>query len=111
MTKSSGNCGFGHIYWRNPSWKTSFLVQWCVPVATPLIFYKALFMDIYGYWSLVFDDKWAQIAFLSLTATPKQLKFIYVVILSYHIVYNHIPHNSLAVEPRGFKSKEFSWKN
>ena len=22
-------CGFGHIYWRNPSWKkTSFFVQW-----------------------------------------------------------------------------------
>ena len=20
-------CGFGHIYWRNPSWKTSFFVQ------------------------------------------------------------------------------------
>ena len=20
-----GNCEFGHIYWRNPSWKTSFL--------------------------------------------------------------------------------------
>ena len=24
VTKSTGNCGFGHIYWRNPSWKTSF---------------------------------------------------------------------------------------
>ena len=23
MTKSAGNCGFGHIYWRNPQWKTS----------------------------------------------------------------------------------------
>ena len=21
----TGNCEFGHIYWRNPSWKTSFL--------------------------------------------------------------------------------------
>ena len=20
--------GFGHIYWRNPEWKTSFFVQW-----------------------------------------------------------------------------------
>ena len=27
MTKSIRNCGFGHIYWRNPSWKTSFFVQ------------------------------------------------------------------------------------
>ena len=24
VTKSAGNCEFGHIYWRNPSWKTSF---------------------------------------------------------------------------------------
>ena len=28
VTKSAGNCGFGHIYWRNPSWKTPFFVQW-----------------------------------------------------------------------------------
>ena len=27
MTKSAGNFGFGHIYWRNPSWKTSCFVQ------------------------------------------------------------------------------------
>ena len=27
VTKSAGICGFGHIYWRNPSWKTSFFVQ------------------------------------------------------------------------------------
>ena len=25
-TKSAGNCGFGHIYWRNPKQKTSFFV-------------------------------------------------------------------------------------
>ena len=24
MNKSTISCGFGHIYWRNPSWKTSF---------------------------------------------------------------------------------------
>ena len=23
-----GNCGFGPIYWRNLSWKTSFFAQW-----------------------------------------------------------------------------------
>ena len=28
VTKSAGNCGFGHIYWRKPEWKTSFFVQW-----------------------------------------------------------------------------------
>ena len=27
VTKSTDSCGFGHIYWRNPYWKTSFLVQ------------------------------------------------------------------------------------
>ena len=27
VTKSAENCGFGHIYWRNPKWKTSFFVQ------------------------------------------------------------------------------------
>ena len=25
VTKPDRNCGFGHINWRNPSWKTSFL--------------------------------------------------------------------------------------
>ena len=26
VNKPAGNCGFGHIYWRNPWWKTSFFV-------------------------------------------------------------------------------------
>ena len=29
VTKSAGNCGFGHIYWRNPYWKTSFFFVQC----------------------------------------------------------------------------------
>ena len=28
VTKSVVSCRFGHIYWRNPKWKTSFFVQW-----------------------------------------------------------------------------------
>ena len=28
----TGNWGFGHIYWRNTSWKTSFFVQWVLLV-------------------------------------------------------------------------------
>ena len=28
MNKFAGNYGFAQIYWRNPSWKTSFFVQW-----------------------------------------------------------------------------------
>ena len=27
VTKSARKCGFGHIYWINPLWKTSFFVQ------------------------------------------------------------------------------------
>ena len=27
MAIFAGSYGFGHIYWRNPSWKTSFFVQ------------------------------------------------------------------------------------
>ena len=27
LTKSAGNCRFGHIYCRNPSWNISFFVQ------------------------------------------------------------------------------------
>ena len=27
FSKSAGSCGIGHIYWRNPLWKTSFFVQ------------------------------------------------------------------------------------
>ena len=28
VTKSAGNSGFDHIYWRDPQWKTSFFVPW-----------------------------------------------------------------------------------
>ena len=28
VTKSVIPCGFGHIFWGNSSWKTSFFVQW-----------------------------------------------------------------------------------
>ena len=30
VTKSAVSCGFGHIYWGNPWWKTSFFVHWHV---------------------------------------------------------------------------------
>ena len=33
VTKSVRNCGFGHIYWRNPSWKTFFFVQCYLPLS------------------------------------------------------------------------------
>ena len=35
VTKTAENCRFDHIYWRNPSWKTSFSVQCSEPCQTP----------------------------------------------------------------------------
>ena len=36
MTKSAGNCRFGHIYWRNPPWKTSFSARWMLAHLRPM---------------------------------------------------------------------------
>ena len=30
VTKSAVSCGFDHIYWRNPQWKSSFFLQWYI---------------------------------------------------------------------------------
>ena len=32
VTKSTFSCGFGYIFWRNPSWKTSIFVQCLFPI-------------------------------------------------------------------------------
>ena len=40
-----GNCWFGHIYWRNPQWETSFFVQ----SAHWLISFKSLFSSFLEY--------------------------------------------------------------
>ena len=37
MTKSAVSRGLGHIYWRNPQWKTSFFVQWIYRINLKLI--------------------------------------------------------------------------
>ena len=37
-SKSEGNCRFGHIYWRKPSWKTSFFVQWNIFCETVFLY-------------------------------------------------------------------------
>ena len=34
VTKSAGNRGFDHIYWRTPQWKTLFFVQWNLSTPT-----------------------------------------------------------------------------
>ena len=44
---SSGKCGFGHIYWRNPWWETSFFVQ-CLSKAFDRVWYEGLLFKIQG---------------------------------------------------------------
>ena len=44
VTKSAGDFGFGHIYWKNPSWETSFF---CSVVNTPRSFLKVNFIRRY----------------------------------------------------------------
>ena len=39
VTKSAVPCGFGHIYWRNPSWKPHFLCYVIYPIITSLIIF------------------------------------------------------------------------
>ena len=39
LTKSAASCGFGHIYWRNPWWEISFLVQWQVEFCPACLFW------------------------------------------------------------------------
>ena len=46
VTKSAVSCGFGHIYWRNLSWKTSFFVQ-CLLLGNRI---SSLITEIYSYW-------------------------------------------------------------
>ena len=38
VTKCTVSCGFGHIYWRYPKWKTSFFVQYWVQNPSPFLF-------------------------------------------------------------------------
>ena len=37
VTKSAGNCGFGHIYQRNPEWKILYFVQCLTPVVNYIV--------------------------------------------------------------------------
>ena len=39
LTKSAVSCGFCHIYWRNPWWEISFLVQWQVEFCPACLFW------------------------------------------------------------------------
>ena len=48
VTRSAVSDGYGHIYWRNPWWKTSFFVQ-CV-----LFVSISLFLSLFGW----FRAKW-----------------------------------------------------
>ena len=46
MTKSAGNCGFGHIYLRESYWKTSFFAQVLVSSLTDLNIKSASEFDL-----------------------------------------------------------------
>ena len=48
----SVSCGFGHVYWRNPEWKTSFFVQCIIPLVS--------FLKEAG------DTKWVKLSLLQL---------------------------------------------
>ena len=83
VTKSARNCGFGHICWRKPYWKTSFFVQcpydvWLVSesvfeyifeVALSLIktfkSYKKQLLDKSKYWTVDDTDKFSITDFFS----------------------------------------------
>ena len=48
VIKSVGNCEFGHIYWKNPKWKTSFFVQCstCIEWFSAFFVYKNIFSTV-----------------------------------------------------------------
>ena len=48
VTKSEVSCGFGHIYWRNPWWKTSCFVQ-CYSI-TPVIYWPSIHCSLLYQW-------------------------------------------------------------
>ena len=52
VTKSAVPCGFSHIYWRNPLWKTSFFVQWFFF----LLFFYMIMINIILLLVIMFSD-------------------------------------------------------
>ena len=53
VTKSDGHCGFGHIYWRNPQWKTLILSidQQFTSISLSINTKKVINVDIKEQWS------------------------------------------------------------
>ena len=47
VTKSAVSCGFGHIYWRDPPWKTPFFVQcWFNPIQRKAMAFKKILVEV-----------------------------------------------------------------
>ena len=65
MTKFAVSCGFGHIYWTNPQWKTSFFVQWKNPHSE--IFWSTFFRIWNGFWDSKSKCKIMQIRKIPIT--------------------------------------------
>ena len=42
VTKSAVSCGFGHIYWKNLEWKTSFFVYCKTLISIVVLFFQFL---------------------------------------------------------------------
>ena len=42
VTKSAVSCGFGHIYWKNLEWKTSFFVYCKTLISIVVLFFQLL---------------------------------------------------------------------
>ena len=67
VTKSAENCGFGHIYWRNSSWKTSFFVQCLLYGITQ----KSTGFTVCGLYSLMFALRYFQMIFVEVISKTK----------------------------------------
>ena len=72
VTKSAGNCGFGHIYWRNRYRKTSFFVQWLFLIMV-LKTYPKSDGFVTNLWKLLKQMLW-----MFLTSTSSALHEVYI---------------------------------
>ena len=95
----SENCGFGHIYWRNPWWKTSFLVQWFKNPSIPLeaskdaCEYVINISKVYIFSNLKWKNIWKVYVFFRSQITSKRccqdIDLVFEKVIFYNNVYGH----------------------
>ena len=75
VTKSTGNWGFGHIYWRNPKWKLHFLYSVWVNV-----FYLKIFetyqLSLQKIWSFFTEPIFSKCDQMSSFFLSRKLQFL-----------------------------------